>query len=84
MPSSSGQNTNCIGAALDLAARASDWVGGRDLDPVRARGIHVCEDSVARGVEEGSELGLLLAQCLGEGVTLDLRLSYRLSGVKRL
>ena len=39
-----GEDANDIGAALDLAIEAFEWVGGVDFGPVRGGEVHVGED----------------------------------------
>jgi hypothetical protein len=71
-----------VGAALDFAVHPLEGVGASDLGPVLAGKVHVGQHVVARGVHEGAELWLLLAQRIGDDAPLGFGVGLGLPRAK--
>ncbi len=61
-----------VGPALDFTVHPFERVRGCDLGPVLTREAHVGQDVVAGGVHHGCELGLLVANRVGNDRPLGL------------
>ena len=71
-----------VGPPLDLPVYTFQRIRAGDLRPVLAGEGHVGEDIVARGVHQGAEPGLFLAQGIGDDVPLLLRIGPGLPRAK--
>lgn len=69
-----GEDADHVGAPLYLAVQPFQGVGAGDLGPVFVWERHVSQHVVARGVHQGAELRLLLAERVGHDAPLLLGL----------
>ena len=70
------EDTDDLGAALDLAVDPFDRVGRVQLDPMHPGEGNVCEDIGLGLVHDSGELGHLGADLVGDGAPLDFIITF--------